>query len=433
MNTASETTTNVNRNRMWVIDVVFSCLLLIFSAYKFSFVTTDVMRIIRIGSVALLLLIHFRALRRLPNLFWIVQYCVAIIVCTILAGAATINILYAVLQGLMILTFFVTFDDLRHKYGTIEVLKILFVILLVVCLLNDATVIGSRQNLSGTAYLIGNKFATGDLHVLVVAVYAIFLSKKSGYVLYNWGIYWLLVAWSVFILIKASAMTSLLGFLVSVLITVVLTNKAKGLLLNGWLFVAVLAAANIIYFGTGYLLENEFVQHFVRDILGRSLTLTGRTPIYDALNLIISERPYFGWGYGSDIVERVVGYGNAQNGIADLAVLYGAVGVVSFALFMIGTVRQKGGASPYALPLTGLLYSVILTSMAEITFGLSFFFRVALLASLFPDEPTDETTERAPDEASNLQVEGTSWSDSPAYKYGKLESKTSKHISIDRI
>ena len=57
--------------------------------------------------------------------------------------------------------------------------------------------------------------------------------------------------------------------------------------------------------------------------------MTGRTPIYDCLELLINEKPVFGWGYGNTAVMALVGYGNAQNGIAELMVNYGAFGVLA--------------------------------------------------------------------------------------------------------
>lgn len=382
MNSACITRKEANNDRTWVLDAIVSLLLVVCAAYKFSFLPVDFMRILRIGSVALLFLMHFKALRRLPHLAAVVQFGVVIVVSTIVANGGTNNILYALLQGFTILSFFITFYDLKDKYGIDELLRPLFAILFILCLLNDATVITASVNVSDTMYLIGNKFTTGNLHTLVVALYAAFLMKKHGYVLCNWGIYWILVGWTVFVLVKAQAMTVLLGFLLSVLITVFLSKKAKDLLLNGWFFVAVLVVCNLVYFGTGYLLQNDMVQYFVSNVLGRSLTMTGRTPIYDSLEMIIGAQPMFGWGYGTDIVERVVGYGNAQNGVADIAVHYGVIGVVSAALLVISVLRPTAKKSPYAFALVGVFYAAILTSMAEITFGLTFFLRLALLATL---------------------------------------------------
>lgn len=369
-----------SEDKAWILDVIVSVLLAIFSVYKFSFIPVEYMRILRIASVALLLLMHCTALKRLPNLIAVIQFGVVIVVSTIVANGGADNVRYAVLQGLTILAFFTTFYDLKVKYGIDELLRVLFAVLLIICFLNDATVIMASVNASDSVYLIGNKFTTGDLHIFVLAIYAAFLTKKHGYVHCNWGIYLAFVVWSVFILVKAQAMTALLGFLLSALITVLLNKKIKGYLLNGWVYVAILAVGNLVYFGTGFLLQSDIVQYFVSNVLGRSLTMTGRTPIYDCLEMIISEKPIFGWGYGTDIVERVVGYGNAQNGVADLAVHYGVIGVVSFGLLLVSVLKSTTDRSPCVFAFTGMLYAAILTSMAEITFGLSFFFRLAFLA-----------------------------------------------------
>ena len=195
-----------------------------------------------------------------------------------------------------------------------------------------------------------------------------------------------LVFESAIVLVKASAMTALLCLLLSIALTLFLTNRVAHKLSEGLVITIVIVAANVIYFGTGMLLNIPAVQFFIQDVLGRSLTMTGRTPIYDCLELLINEKPVFGWGYGNTAVMALVGYGNAQNGIAELMVNYGAFGVLAFFATVIGLFPSVKKFRSHNPRLVAIIYGTILASLVEISFGLVFFFALSLIfaGSVFP-------------------------------------------------
>lgn len=354
--------------------------LMILSVYKFAFLPTTLAQSVRCGAIALLLIICYRSIPKVPGIGWVLQFAFVITGCTLFAGGGPQNALYAAILGLNAVALFLGFAQLKDRYGLYGALSALFWPLLLMCLVNDLFVFTAHVNNSVSSYLIGNKFSTGDIHSLLVVIYGTLLAERHGYVIYNWGIFWAFVAETVLVLVKASAMTALLGFLLAVAVVVAIPTKVKDICSKGAVFIGVLAIANIVFFGSGMMLQNPYVQSFIQDVLGRSLTMTGRTPIYDSLGIIIGISPFVGFGYGNNIVERVVGWGNAQNGIADIAVMYGLVGVASFGLMVHGVLGEKGERNEKALSLIGVLYGTILTSLVEVSFGIAFYFALAIVS-----------------------------------------------------
>lgn len=354
--------------------------LMILTVYKFAFLPTTLAQSVRCGAIALLFIICCRSISRVPGIGWVLQFAVVITCCTLFAGGGFQNALYAAILGLNAAALFLGFVQLKEKYGLYGALSALFWPLLLVCLANDLFVFTAHVNNSVSSYLIGNKFSTGDIHSLLIVIYGTLLAERHGYVIYNWGIFWVFVVETVLVLAKASAMTALLGFLLAVAVVVVIPKKVKGFCSRGSVFIGVLAIANIVFFGSGMMLQNPYVQSFIQDVLGRSLTMTGRTPIYDSLGNIIGTSPFVGYGYGNNIVERVVGWGNAQNGIADIAVMYGLVRVVSFGLMVHGVLGEKWERNEKALSLIGVLYGSILASLVEVSFGIAFYFALAIVS-----------------------------------------------------
>lgn len=89
--------------------------------------------------------------------------------------------------------------------------------------------------------------------------------------------------------------------------------------------------------------------------IGRDLTLTGRTEIWDASARFVEARPWLGYGYyafwlpengPAYWVREAVNWqvASAHSGWLELALGLGRVGVVLFALQMAGALRRSAGA-----------------------------------------------------------------------------------------
>lgn len=372
------------------IDYVVSLTLVFFIVFKISVVPEMMMQVLKCSSIALLILLHRRAASRIPR-FWavIVLACVQPL-CTFFAGSSAMNVLYATVNGLCLIALLLTFRSLADKYGIYPVIDSFFWMLLAATAVNDITVFTSSVHEANTEYLLGNKFAVGYIHMLLLGLYSTLLVKKKGYLRYNWGIFWLIFAESIIVIYQADTMTGMLGLVVTVLLSVLIPKTITRKLSSGVLCVAILVGINAIFFGTGMMLENEFVRFFITEVLGRSLNLTGRTMIYDELGLIIQMSPYVGWGYGSSAVVQAVGYGNAQNGIMELLVTYGVIGTVGFLLVLLALLPSwKSQNHAEAKGLVATLYGMFLASLVEISFGIIFYL-ILSLASIALESNQDE-------------------------------------------
>jgi len=366
-------------NRAPTLDFFVSLLLILFIVYKISFVPETAMQVLKCLSIALLILLHGRAMRHFDHFWAVVLLALVQPVCTLLAGETLMNGAYALVNGLCLISMLLTFKSLSMSFGSFKVADSFFWLLLAVSMANDISVFLSPLHRAETEYVLGNKFITGYTHMLLIGLYAVLLSRKSGYVRYNWGLFWVLLVESAIVVTTADTMTATIGLVIVAAMAVLLPKTAAKVLSIGVVAAAVLVAINVIFFATGMLLDNPYVQHFVTEILGRSLNLTGRTQIYDNLGFIVQMSPYVGWGYGSPVVSEVVGYGNAQNGIMELLVRYGIVGTVGFLLVIIVLLPTLKSSAPikdsgFVKGCVGVLYGMFVVSLVEIPFGGTVFY-----------------------------------------------------------
>lgn len=109
--------------------------------------------------------------------------------------------------------------------------------------------------------------------------------------------------------------------------------------------VPILVGLTFILSGVGVTIVEQ--QDTVFQLLGRDPSLTGRTRIWDAVAAAIQEKPFLGYGFGgfwlgwdgaSSAVWEQIGWASphSHNGILDLALDLGAVGVLLFLLGLCG-------------------------------------------------------------------------------------------------
>lgn len=368
------------------LNYIVSLTLVFLVVFKIGFVPETMMQVLKCSSIGLLFFLHREAARSIPH-FWAVALLVLVQPgCTFFASGSLINATYALVNGLCLVSLLLTFKSLSVSHGAFRVLDSFFWALFVVSLANDVSVFLSPLHEASTEYLLGNKFAMGYTHMFLLGIYATLLSRKSGYVRYNWGLFWLLFVESIAVIDCADTMTCMVGIVAAVVIAIALPRVAVARISTGTMAVTILVGINVVFFGTGMMLENEFVRHFITDVLGRSLNLTGRTMIYDDLDVIIQASPYVGWGYGTSVVRDYVGYGNAQNGLMELMVTYGVIGTMSFLSVLLVLLpsrgrRMQGGAAG----LVGSLYGMFFASLVEISFGIMFYLMLSVTSVVLAD------------------------------------------------
>ena len=144
---------------------------------------------------------------------------------------------------------------------------------------------------------------------------------------------------------------------------------------------------------------------FALGLIGKEITLTGRTDIWSGLIASIQQKPWLGYGYGvywldplgsSYYVRLSLEWGipSAHNGWLDTWLSVGALGVVVFGLFFAFTTilafdrLRKGGTETYWVILSTIMFFAF--SMSESTIlqqnDLSWVMFVATSAKLFAFE-----------------------------------------------
>lgn len=230
-------------------------------------------------------------------------------------------------------------------------------------------------------YFAGNKFSTSYYFIMLACLAFVKLhrcgvgNKTVVFVTAGLGLLALAVSHTVYCstAVAMSALVIALAFL---------PRKIQTLFEKPVVVIVAMVMSGAILVFLSSLLQTPFVRHFVVDVLGENLTLTGRDLIYSGLRAVISGSIVFGHGYGNAAVAMFVGYGNAQNSIMETLVNYGVVGLL--AIFYLVWACLKGSKEPWSWGMFILLYAMIAGSVVEITYN--YFFFIALMTILISSD-----------------------------------------------
>lgn len=291
----------------------------------------------------------------------------------------------AMMNGLSYVAFFVALFSIAPKCGIAHILKVIVSSLIIVLLCTDILILVLPYNLQSPSeqYLIGNKFAVSYYHcfaMVVAKAYAHgYTGKRNLWVKNLPAILGLL---SIVICATVHCSTGLLISIFS-LFMILLPYGLKKFVCNRRFVSALLLIVNVLIFGSAKLFENPIVQAFVVNVLGKTGNFTGRFRIYGVLDSVIAQKPLLGFGYNTvtTIIKKIVGYGNAQNGIYQLIIQYGYLGtsVLLTALFMFAGKENKKQKD--VLELYVMLYALVIASTVEISLSTLFVFVIALIGA----------------------------------------------------
>lgn len=219
--------------------------------------------------------------------------------------------------------------------------------------------------------IYGHKNSLGSMMVLSSLTF--FALPKENSVLYKWGGF----SFSLLLMLLSTSKTSLvLSFLLILIMVFYKQFRWKGKISVIFLDIGILILGCI-----ALLLFTYWVELLTG--LGRDPTLTGRTPIWGvALNRLM-ERPFLGFGreaywaskskYALE-VSRIIGTGwippHAHNGLIDLALDVGLIGVALFLITYFTTFAQSlkrayATRNPEELWLLGYLVFLTMNNVTE--------------------------------------------------------------------
>lgn len=263
----------------------------------------------------------------------------------------------------------------RTKYIRI-LLKTLFVLLLVVLVPTCIEVVGTPiEKGTLTEYRVGNKFVIGYYHLYLCAIYCLlhpYLNhKKHKYSLL------LFLVFMIFTSIITQCSTMIVGALIFMLLSLFISDTLRNRLASAKVVVISVLVFDIgFFFLVTWILQYDFIQYIVTDVLHRDLTLTGRLPIYMDIQEAFTESPWIGLGYGnSAVVARYFTDAfDSQNGLVELFIQTGLIGVAVFLLLLYTASKTFEKNNIPKLSLVALIYAMIGISTVEIPFKLSFVF-----------------------------------------------------------
>ncbi|SFO26644.1 hypothetical protein SAMN04487831_11510 [Pseudobutyrivibrio sp. UC1225] len=241
--------------------------------------------------------------------------------------------------------------------------KLLFGIL--IC--NDIIAFISGYN--HITFLLGTKFAVVYWHLFWIALY-LYLHDTQNI---KWGTIALFMSYMVVLCLWISCATGIVGTFIFVVMYMFFTN-AYTILGNKWVYLLFLLICGSFAFTYTFVLNSALVQKVVTEYLGRSLTLTGRVNIYELLPLILLQRPWFGYGFGTTYTVYMffTGYADSQNGIVEWMSQVGVIGtifLIGFMTYMFAFANKYKSIRKVIYPFIILIYIFIFISTVEISYN----------------------------------------------------------------
>lgn len=185
--------------------------------------------------------------------------------------------------------------------------------------------------------------------------------------------------------ILAFSATSVIGMTVFTLfLLLALINK-----MPNFLNIITYLAINIAYFfGVIILRLQEAFAFIIVDMLGRDLTFTGRTKIWDSALATFAKSPVFGVGEIENQASRdLIGATHAHNYYLDLLYKSGLPGfLIFFAILIICGValyrNRKNGKIPFVV--SGAICAFMIMLQSEAYYNIYYFFSILTLAAFIP-------------------------------------------------
>lgn len=238
---------------------------------------------------------------------------------------------------------------------------------------------------SDSNYLVGSKFSVSYLCLFGLVMYVIAFGGKKRRALSVLALAGMCVL-SILLILRVDCTTGMFG--IALLVALVALRKVLGTSLRSPTFYVgtSLVSTFVLVLFSEAITHIGFVADFITGFLGKSITLTGRSYVYEHVFPFLVQNPLLGNGYNSvyalfdgQMTFSATGYAlNAQNAILEYCLYFGIVGVALlywFVCHILSVARRQplGGESWRGyIALVGL-YVLTLLGMVEITINVQFF------------------------------------------------------------
>lgn len=212
-------------------------------------------------------------------------------------------------------------------------------------------------------FLLGGKFSTSYNHMVFLLIVCLLYGER----LFVRRVIPLLFAVVCLLCRYMDCNTAALGTIVFFAIAYSPKGIQSVLSRRAIVLVALILCALFVYSENVFMLPP--VKYFITEVLGRDVTLTGRSQIYQVLGKVIRAHPWIGYGSSAEIMFRYTGAFNAQNGFFDLVVQNGFPSALLYELLVLTLVRE--GSTTGSKFLLGIMYGYFFMSTVEITFDIT--------------------------------------------------------------
>lgn len=212
-------------------------------------------------------------------------------------------------------------------------------------------------------YIAGNKFDLTYTNMYLLFVYGKYNMMRNRF---KKKYYYCLLGLCFFMSLYSRCSTSIIAcaFLICFFI---LKLEEKKIIYKPtfYIFVATICTFALLLF-SAVILSTDVVKS-VLGILGESEDLTSRLIIWERISVLFDQRPLLGFGVGNvgGIVSNLSNAFDTQNGVLDLYLQVGLIGVVSYfslLLFFLQSSKYDKSSAPFV----AYMYMLLIISMVEI-------------------------------------------------------------------
>lgn len=353
----------------------------------------------------------FLAFKYLVLLFIFIKYCSnffsekLIYTFIILYGGITVfstiinhmlinTIVASIFYLIQIIDIFIFTQAYLKRYTFKELLQYVAIIFSLICILNDVLILFISYDFANPneEYLMGSKFAVSYFHAFTLStLYCLFnIIKHHLNILQRLCI----ITFSIISFLVCARINCMTGFIVNIVASflMIMPKSKMGFAMNGKFLIIATTVINILIFSSYSLLTNPILQNLFVNVFHKSTNLTGRIQIYSIIMTTIRKKILVGYGYFNGVVESILGYGNAQNGIMKILIDSGILGLIGYIGIIYFGLESKKQRSAVFWPLFAFLYAMIIGSMVEInlTYMIIFF----VVAIIFESIRKSETIEK---------------------------------------
>lgn len=363
------------------LPIIFSVLSLVF-CFNLAMLSGIMIRLIRITLILLdvFVVIHQAGIHQKIRNPEIWTYTIVIIMSGYINSGIGHSLQQALLYAGMLLMSYLITRCAIEIYGEEELLKVLSNFLCVIMTVIDIMIIfnnGVGTHLTGRSdlfYYIGSKFTVSYFNMFLFAL-IIWKSKKKQKLL-------IIGLASVFIYISflIDCMTGVTGILVMVIMCLT-KDKIEDVVRKPWIVTFSVLLSGAFAMAMQSVVNLQPVRWFLTFVVRTDLEMTGRAGIFAILGKLFLKKPVLGYGYGNTAVKDFLGYGNPQNGLLDIGISYGIVGILAFLLLVFkatATRKYKNNEEKNMYPILVFIYAMIVCGTVEINFSILMIFALAL-------------------------------------------------------